>query len=1116
MNYTINETFEISGYTAVIEADQNLASLITDNFRMEVRDILTNQVEEITKDDLMKWGTSVDTSLDPSLWETQSCINNGGMYINFNGNTLTFKQIIPCLKDNILIGYNSSQVSVVFNDNDHIDFYSKTLPFFKRDLPKSDNYEVEPILPEGSARPDYDFDDYKNNILMNGCKSNFEYNTVGDLYVNNELGHVKKYNKGKVIDTTFNKTPLYYTDVSAFYITEEQVGAIEPYMLDARDHWKSVIWNEITDEETDIPVLPIKFVDGSNDPSAYDATATLEFEGCTSKLKYRVYRQYLSDELFPNNDERYRKNIVKFQMDFNNNGIHRTEIQQLEYVSVTREEGEAFIRVIVRNPNLFDGLEVHPLKDAPINIKLSDGYTITDKVEIPEINGVSFKIPVDIACGYNTNVEIWLSKDIPGFTSDMVKSRTYAFKGPLDFPGLKRKSFERITAEVIGYRKYDNSINIQSIADCQNVYANQSRDAYYNDTLMLKDTEYGIIKIEITNPNAGQDWPSDAELHTPEILIDPSCQFGFLVADDHCTNTKTEAYLFGFIGNLEERTSVDIFLTMDGTGECGGNWILDFHDISYWYLEEPEKLPISVFPCSKNVDTWVYGDYGSEACKYYIAPWKNDGTQTLYDAEEVGHVLKENYRNDNTKIDETSDFGVTYFKVLNPNTNRSTSDQVNLTFTSSNGTYYHFEGTVSDLLGAAGSHELRVGNDVTSRIFIFADGEHSIIDKYISDGELTFDWYDIEPQTIYMTAQINSLESKTSTSVQWTSQKFIPHDWEDLLPFVLFTKSKLDLIGAYIGVKSIYCTALRTSNEAYIECEKVYIDGNSSDLFDGRKLVLNNLNSSTNKHRNWITYKNPTDAELLADIRYSRAPLTASYIYGNGSVWADSNAHDLIVFTDNGTGNFNNNTLVDGSNIVGSNLNTEDSDTVPDLPTYEVLTDGEQEVYVQNTSEQNPYVFGTPGSFGTYKFKKLTVSSAGTQYIKFYPGEYHFGDADLSIECPVGTRIIIEECANESQYVRICCKGRISFANQIMIQNKNTTNKWMTLMIYSDYVDQGGQNVAINFAAGQGSNNDGVLVAPNGTVNLGNGNNYWKGAIWAKNITLQDGVAFLSSNYDTI
>ena len=118
MNYTINETFEMSGYTAVIEADQNLASLITDNFRMEVRDILTNQIEEITKEDLMKWGTSVDTNIDSSLWETQSCINNGGMYINFNGNTLTFKQIIPCLSGDIPIGYNSSQVSVVFNEND--------------------------------------------------------------------------------------------------------------------------------------------------------------------------------------------------------------------------------------------------------------------------------------------------------------------------------------------------------------------------------------------------------------------------------------------------------------------------------------------------------------------------------------------------------------------------------------------------------------------------------------------------------------------------------------------------------------------------------------------------------------------------------------------------------------------------------------------------------------------------------------------------------------------------------------------------------------------------------------------------------------------------------------
>ena len=304
----------MSGYTAVIEADQNLASLITDNFRMEVRDILTNQVEEITKEDLMKWGTSVDTNIDPSLWETQSCINNGGMYINFNGNTLTFKQIIPCLSGDIPIGYNSSQVSVVFNENDSIDFYSKTLPFFKRDLPKSDNYDVEPILPDGSARPDYDFDNFKNNILMNGCKSNFKYNTVGDLYVNNNNGHIKKYNKKSLTDysTESHPTPKFYSDISAFYITTNQLGGITPYDLIDKykgKHWSSTIWNETTNEETDIYVYPKETA----------KSATIEFNGLKSDVIYNVYRQVIeNDKYFP---EEYRKNVLKFYIDFENKGL---------------------------------------------------------------------------------------------------------------------------------------------------------------------------------------------------------------------------------------------------------------------------------------------------------------------------------------------------------------------------------------------------------------------------------------------------------------------------------------------------------------------------------------------------------------------------------------------------------------------------------------------------------------------------------------------------------------------------------------------------------------------------------------------------------------------------
>lgn len=314
MNYTINETFEMSGYTAVIEADQNLASLITDNFRMEVRDILTNQVEEITKEDLMKWGTSVDTNIDPSLWETQSCINNGGMYINFNGNTLTFKQIIPCLSGDIPMGYNSSQVSVVFNENDSIDFYSKTLPFFKRDLPKSDNYDVEPILPDGSARPDYDFDNFKNNILMNKCKSNFEYNTVGDLYVNNEKGHIKKYNNKSLTDYSIEShpTPKFYSDISAFYITTNQLGGITPYdLIDEYKgkHWSSTIWNADTNEESDIPVSAL---------NSNPLSATVEFNGLKSDVIYNVYRQVIDDYYFP---KEYRKNVLKFYIDFENHGI---------------------------------------------------------------------------------------------------------------------------------------------------------------------------------------------------------------------------------------------------------------------------------------------------------------------------------------------------------------------------------------------------------------------------------------------------------------------------------------------------------------------------------------------------------------------------------------------------------------------------------------------------------------------------------------------------------------------------------------------------------------------------------------------------------------------------
>ena len=171
MNYTINETFEMSGYRAVIEADQNLASLITDKFHMEVRDILTNQVEEITKEDLMKWGISVDTNLDPSLWEIQSCINNGGMYINFNGNTLTFKQIIPCLSGDIPMGYNSSVYLIELESILYLNYIMHCLDEKENDL-----------IMVGSQSGTVEYD-YGNVALYNFPQKTFLLGTLPDIIV---------------------------------------------------------------------------------------------------------------------------------------------------------------------------------------------------------------------------------------------------------------------------------------------------------------------------------------------------------------------------------------------------------------------------------------------------------------------------------------------------------------------------------------------------------------------------------------------------------------------------------------------------------------------------------------------------------------------------------------------------------------------------------------------------------------------------------------------------------------------------------------------------------------------------------------------------------------------
>lgn len=1077
MNYTINETFEMSGYTAVIEADQNLASLITDNFRMEVRDILTNQIEEITKEDLMKWGTSVDTNIDSSLWETQSCINNGGMYINFNGNTLTFKQIIPCLSGDIPIGYNSSQVSVVFNENDSIDFYSKTLPFFKRDLPKSDNYDVEPILPEGSARPDYDFDNFKNNILMNGCKSNFEYNTVGDLYVNNNMGHIKKYNKKSLTDYTKDddnkQTPKFYSDISAFYITTNQLGSITPYsFIDEYKgkHWSSTIWNEATNEESDILVSKL-----NQDP----LSAIVEFNGLKSDVVYNVYRQVIDDYYFP---EEYRKNVLKFYIDFENHGIQIANEPIPLIIEISRETNSKIITVKITNPNQYNGDEPHPLNGAKIYFKeiqktgISEPYNFNfDK----NGNVLTFNLIADVECGYSFIETAWLEKAYPGYGSDYVKTKTYTAVGNNDQPSTSEPGYEpgSVFASVVGYKKYNKDILPPTNIDAFNDATDAEDPSTHN--LLLEEDERGIICFEITNKNFDKEWINtnliQVILNNENLQVSPDVPFDI-------SNNKT--YFFVYDITCTEltgtTTNVEITFEISGTAPCSGNWIDQTKSKfdSKWYLSEAIQK-ISCFTCDDTSDTYP--------CYEYKGASKNPTIQPGY--ESYDHILDVYSRQDGTIIVENTEYGIQRFKVVNPN-KRDPSDKISITI---------YKNDKSETFSFAFNDDIPVTGYTLETLGLLVKDINVDYSNSYDYGTLTFNVYGITPSKVKAHVEIttkdmpiaNDFFKADSSTVTWSEKSFIPTEWEEYKNYAIFIKSKLHLDGAKIGIRSIYCSAINIDNASTIDIRYsndpnfqagIYVTCDKETWSDGSYIILNNANLVDQGLQGSVKYADlnpPIDLKNNSENNVWYNPVSKNVIY----LTRDIDKTQYITAVNN--------------NYVGSKMEYKKITTTGELPRFNINYDGTDHI---NLNDRQSIQLNAGGNIQSYN----QFSAGNDCQLTLGAGEYYF----KSFTAGTNLQIVIPQL-NSGEYVRICVEGKVKVSNGVNLQNNN--GDYTTFMLYSDYNSLNDDDYAIKFASSHGSQqNYGVIVAPEGSVRFENGNK-WTGAIWSKGLSMANGCELQSA-----
>lgn len=1133
MNYTINETFELSGYTAVIKTDQNLSGLLSDKFGITIRDTLSNVItDEINRHNISDYGVSDTTSLNTDEWAPRSCIKNGGVYVNINGDTITYKQTIPCVRnsDSENIGRNSSEITIkFFNENPDIEFYSKALPFIQRSLPEKQDDTVDPILEPESARPDYDFDyrhdDYAQELsTMSKISKNFNYNSVGNLYVNNDNGHIKKYNKNEVIEAVPNKTPLYKTGVSAYYSTTSQTGVLEPNIGTI----ESFIWNEKTDEKSEIPYYDLKT----------EETDTIEFFDCTANLIYTSLNQYIDDSKFGMG---YRENVVGLNLSFINHGIAEVIFQRVVITSTPDENDPTVIHFTITNPHDSE----HPcyLKPMAYVAKFANKAVQEDSSELrvittsnivdnSEVDGtITFDITdIDPTCPWTYVIDAWIDASIENYNSNVVKNKTIAREGPKQNPEAMNAGFKEITLSYACKKQANGYIDPERV-NLWNFIQSEWRTYPELTDNILETDEYGIIKIKIHNPN----WNNPKlnrdnyvlvntqenirNMDQPNIINNGNKFIPYPEYDSQEQDVEYTYYIYNvklnhndtMFNNSEITVNTEVKSTLDNEFKC--SWYSTGNQTINLYLKDVAKIPVKIYTC---------GEGDTSNCYKYQGKDKSDRSKWIECT--TSHELNEIYDVNKVLDTQESEYGYQEFKILD--TNSESVRRANHNF------------------------ELNIESDGASKIqrmFVISDGEITVIERqtdiskfviydefdtsrYFSEGIITFSICDIIPQVVSISCDAYSLNTVYNpVNVKWTSKKFIPDDWDFFKDFTIFTQSKLSLLGAYVGVKSLYCTALEATNNAFIdnswvnpetgEVSHIYVDGDGPDVFDGQYKIKLMTNTNQNPSNSFRDFMGDKYGNGIGDAQYK---IAGDYITGQAgsNIHYSKNAHASFAIASHNytTENYPYNTTVvaQNTNMIHADIEPNSgvkniSEAIPvidkapgSLPTLDVNYDNPTTLPTITSN----YTFDANG--GTQVFDKLETTN-GTNNgltITFKPGEYVFDHITVANDI----HIIIDCDGSKGEYVRLCVKNKATFGARLAILNIN--DSFMTFMIYSEYESSGNNDNAIYFEAGRDPNIDdkfnyGVLVAPYGKVHFANGDNFWSGAIWAKSLSLSNGVAFI-------
>lgn len=219
MNYTIKEVNELSAYAATLQFDQNISDYLnTDDFAIYVRDMYTNDVITIDKNNINNYGINDTDPVLENRLENSLC-NNGMVIYLPDSKSLYVKQLIKCTTSaNKAIGYDSSEFDIWLTNTDTFTIYSNLFPKLQRDPSacQVDSGAEDPVLPSADMRNGFNYDESITPGIkyLNSITADYEAGNTSAIYVNTDIS-----------------VPCYYSTVSAFMNTDMS-ATVSSYLYD--------------------------------------------------------------------------------------------------------------------------------------------------------------------------------------------------------------------------------------------------------------------------------------------------------------------------------------------------------------------------------------------------------------------------------------------------------------------------------------------------------------------------------------------------------------------------------------------------------------------------------------------------------------------------------------------------------------------------------------------------------------------------------------------------------------------------------------------------------------------------------------------------------------------